>query len=397
MMAFACVSFFDFPSNLAKADSEKEIKEDIKDYEKKLQEAQQTLTNLQAQSYRNKSQINATQSLIQTLHSDILRREAELKNLSERMDLNKVMLAEYVRQMYYANQDHPVISLAIFEGSLSDWAKDFDNFAGLKSKISNVLEEIEIAKGENEEAKALLADQKEEKQDVLETQQAQQEQIAGNVQEAQLTVAQIQQKISKLRSTLSSFLGKSFDMDDVVDAVKLAEKKTGVRKEFLFAMLDKETDLGRFTGGCTYSNTRVKPADKEVFKDICEELGYDYKKKKISCAGSGGYGGAMGVAQFMPTTWRSSSCYSGGYGSKIASITGNDPADPWDLEDGVIGMALKLKCAGADKKSKERSAAMIYYCGSDHPKETYPGRIASCNNYANTVISWSKGYDEYFK
>ena len=103
---------------------------------------------------------------------------------------------------------------------------------------------------------------------------------------------------------------------------------------------------------------------------------------KVSCPLSYGIGGAMGVAQFMPTTWV-------GYKSKISSITGNSPADPWDLEDGIIGMALKLKAAGAGSKSGEYKAAAIYYCGSRLER-------AVCKNYANSVVSWAKGYDDYF-
>jgi membrane-bound lytic murein transglycosylase B len=189
--------------------------------------------------------------------------------------------------------------------------------------------------------------------------------------------------MSKIRSTLSKFLGESFDMDDVVDAVTLAEKKTNVRKEFLFAVLDKETDLGRFTGGCTYEKSKMGSTNLNYFKEICDDLGYNYKKMKVSCALSYGIGGAMGVAQFMPSTWM-------GYKDSIASKTGNDPADPWKLEDGIMGMALYLKNKGGDKKSGEYQAAAMYYCGGNWKRTV-------CKNYANTVISWSKGYDEYFK
>jgi membrane-bound lytic murein transglycosylase B len=170
-----------------------------------------------------------------------------------------------------------------------------------------------------------------------------------------------------------------------VEAIEFASKKTGVRKEFLMAMLDKESDLGRFTGGCTYKNTRVKESDKEAFKEICDELDYDYKKQKISCALSYGYGGAMGVAQFMPTTWM-------GYKDAISNYTGHKPPDPWNLTDGVVGMAEKLRRAGGDSKKGEHYAAKVYYCGG--PGSSYWN--THCEAYANTVISWSSGYDDYF-
>jgi membrane-bound lytic murein transglycosylase B len=390
LMAFMVAGVLGYSGHLAKADTANEIQDKLDSLNKKFKDAQQELTTQQSQLYKNTSQISMTQGLLRELQADIARSEAELNNLNDRSKLNKKILEEYIRQMYYANQDNPFVSLAILDGDLNDLTINFDGMAGMKTKISNVLQEINDAKGETEEAKALLASQKLNNQKALDAQKTQQAAISDNIQETQITLAEIQQKMSKLRSTLSGFLGESFSMDDVIKEVTYASKKTGVRKEFLFAVLDKETDLGRYTGGCTYQNTRVKEADKIEFKKICESLGYDYKKKKISCAGSGGYGGAMGVAQFMPTTWV-------GYKSKIASTTGNSPADPWNLTDGVIGMALKLKAAGAGSKSGERSAAMIYYCGTSHPTETYKGRVASCNNYADTVKNWSKGYDDYFK
>ena len=120
----------------------------------------------------------------------------------------------------------------------------------------------------------------------------------------------------------------------------------------------------------------------KYFKEICDDLGYDYKKMKVSCALSYGIGGAMGVAQFMPSTWM-------GYKDAIASSVGHSPANPWKLKDGIMGMALYLKNKGGDRKSGEHTAAAAYYCGSNLSRDV-------CQNYANTVISWSKGYDEYF-
>lgn len=389
---FFVASLFSFSNVFVNAASENEIKDDIKDYEKKLEDAMKILANQQAQFNKNQSQISASQSLIKALQADIARSEEELKNLSSRGELNKKMLAEYMRQMYYVNQEDPLVFLSIFNGDLNDLTVNFDGMVGIKTKISNILQEINDAKGETEEAKTLLAKQKQKNQEELEFQREQQVKIASNVQEAQLTVAQIQQKISKLRNTLSGFLGKSYDVGDVVNAVEYAAKKTGVRKEFIFAMLDKETDLGRFTGGCYYDKgsnpvkKHMKSADKTVFLEIMNELGYDKNDKKLSCWPGYGYGGAMGIAQFMPTTWT-------GYKSAIASMTGNKPANPWRLEDGVIGMALKLKKAGATSKSKEHYAAKVYYCGG--PSSPY--WKTKCEAYADTVISWSKGYDEYFK
>ena len=133
-------------------------------------------------------------------------------------------------------------------------------------------------------------------------------------------------KLSKLRSELSSLLGKSYNAKDIEDAAKFASKMTGVRKNFLLGMLVVESDLGRFTGGCTATESRMSSNRLKLFKDICEELDYNWKKQKVSCPPKSykGTGGAMGVAQFMSDTWM-------GYKSSIASATGHNTPDPWSL------------------------------------------------------------------
>ncbi len=382
MMAILTVGFFGIPTRVATATSENSIRDDIAKYNKKLQAAQQELAMQQSQLYKNQSKITATKNLIASLTADIAQKENELQDLTNQAEANKKMLSEYLRQIYYLDQEDMLVALPVSSANLSDLSENFDGMIGVKAKIIASLETIYSTKEQVEQVKANLADLQESNAETLAVQKAQQAAIASNVQETQVTVAQLQAKMNKLRSMLSSFLGESFTMDDVVAAVKYADKKTGVRKEFLFAVLDKETDLGRFTGGCTYDKSKMGSTNLKYFKKICDDLGYNYKKMKVSCALSYGIGGAMGVAQFMPSTWM-------GYKDSIASKTGNDPADPWSLKDGIMGMALYLKNKGGDKKSGEYQAAAMYYCGANWKRTV-------CKNYANTVISWSKGYDSYF-
>jgi len=364
------------------ANEEDDIRDDIDKIEERLEDAEKDLQQSQTIYNQKQNQVYSTQTAINKTEAEISRKEEEMKSLENQIKLNKKIIGEYVRQMYIEDQGFPIINFLMSGKSFGDIFKNFDDLVGLKEKIVDKLEEIEGMKNQVLKVKEELDEKKEEHEELLDVQVAERNEAGADVNEKKLTVSELNAKLSKLRNTLSSFLGSSFSMDDVIDAVKYADKKTGVRKEFLFAVLDKETDLGRFTGGCTYNNTKIREADKDIFKDICDELGYNYKKMKVSCALSYGYGGAMGVAQFMPSTWM-------GYKDSISAKTGNDPADPWDLEDGIMGMALYLKNKGGDKKSGEYQAAAMYYCGGNWKRTV-------CYNYANTVISWSKSYDDYF-
>lgn len=379
-------------------DNEDEVKDDIKDLKKerkeeseKLQRYEGDVNRLRGIVYNTQKDIEKTETEIETVEETIKRKEKDIENLNKNIEFKKIALKKMVREVYY-NSEQSFLFLLLKKNSFFESVTSTDNFLSLKKETLSMLYEINQSKKKIKEDQEELAGKKEKHEDLLWVKEAQKSSLVGEkrvfeqkVQEKKLSITEINAKISKLKSTLSSFLGESFDAKDIVDAVKFASKKTGVRKEFLMAMLDKETDLGRFTGGCTYKNTKIRSSDKEIFKDICEDLGYNYKKMKVSCALSYGYGGAMGVAQFMPSTWI-------GYEDAITGHTGHKPPDPWDLSDGVVGMAEKLKRAGGSKKSGEHHAAKVYYCGG--PNSAYWN--THCEAYADTVKSWSKGYDEYF-
>jgi hypothetical protein len=163
-----------------------------------------------------------------------------------------------------------------------------------------------------------------------------------------------------------------------------------------------ETNLGANTGQCTYKQVvdvalarykKLLKTNKKwqasidllykrqgIFYDIVESLGYD-KNKKVSRSPSSyiGQGGAMGVSQFMSDVWR-------GYESAITANAGHKNPDPWNLTDGVMAMALKLKKAGAiSSKESVIKAASINYLGTFN------------NNYYSGIVYWSKNYKLLFK
>ena len=366
-------------------DLKKDIKKIEKNKQKDVQAARVIKGNINEVSKditNIKGQIDRTEDELEKLNEDIKNKEDDIVTGKKRM-------ATIIRKMNRQRLDLKMTVLDSNKG-LKDYIKSRDSMEDLQRRILESLNELKERRRELEKRK----EEKSEVKNVLDSQKSglEQERVKKSwllseknkdINQHDSKIQGIQRKIDKLNSALSSFLGKSFDTDDIVEAVKFASKRTGVRKEFLMAMLDKETDLGRFTGGCTYKKSKMGDRNAKIFKRVCKDLGYDYKKKKVSCALSYGIGGAMGVAQFMPTTWV-------GYEKQISRYTGHNPPDPWSLTDGVMGMAAKLKNAGGDKKSGEFNAAAIYYCGSRISRSV-------CQNYASTVRSWAKGgYAEYF-
>ena len=93
------------------------------------------------------------------------------------------------------------------------------------------------------------------------------------------------------------------------------------------------------------------------FLDITESLGRDPSKTLVSCPiGGYGYGGAMGPAQFIASTWN-------GMKNSIADALGVSNPDPWKPRDAFMASALFLTDLGAkgDSYTSEMKAACKYY------------------------------------
>ena len=373
------------------------VQSDISKYQKKLDQAQavknklvQNLGQIQQSVTVVQSAIATTQGVIQDTAADIARKEDEVSNLNDQITLQKELLKNFVQQVYY-NQNQPILNVVLASSDFADAFSDTDHFLTINDKINQISENLAQNVSQVEQDKAVLADMKAQHEQILATKVdqkqglvADQTDVQGQIQEQDATISELQSKLSKLQSDLSSLLGVSLSTDDVKKAAQEAGSATGVRTSFILGELMQESGLGRYTGGCTYKNTRVQPVQATAFKQIMSSLGYDINSKKISCAGSVGYGGAMGIAQFMPTTWL-------GYKAYIAGATGHNPPDPWSVIDGVMGMAKKLANDGATSKKGEYDASMLYYCGTSHPASS--AIKAACNNYAADVQSLASGYE----
>jgi len=386
IMLFAGVNFFSYGNFQAKADTAVEIQNKLDDLQKKQKAAEKELAAQQSSLYKNQAQISATRAVINQINTDIARKEMELSDLENRARINQTILAEYIRQIYYADQENdPLVKLALFDGNLNDMLANFDNSVSIKAKIIDSLQIINDAKIATAQTAANLADQQQGKRQVLKAQQVQQAQIQSDIQDTQDTLANIQKKFDQLQSDLNSLLGTSYNAQDIKDAVSFASDKTGVPKGFLVGVLKVETNLGANVGKGTYKKD-MNPNQWSTFTAICKALNYDPNKRPVSrriCYNPkakdhcGGWGGAMGVAQFIPTTWQA-------YSSQASSITGHSPANPWSLTDGVVAMALKLKRTPgvtSGKTSAYKQAACSY--------------LGACSSsYINAVLYWADNYKQ---
>lgn len=366
-----------------------EKEEKVDDYEDELEEVQEEKQKYVQKKLIISSEISQINSNISVIEEEIQKTEkelslidAEIQNKEELIDLKKQVLSNILWKVNQADLEVQMILLGS-SGDFADYFKTIDTLEQYEKQLFDAV--IELKK-----EKETFEQKKQEKQSAHEVHTDQQNtlkhektkravvlnQTQREINEKDASISEIQSKINRLKLDISMLLGKGYDADDIKDAVKYASKKTGVRKDFLMGMLVVESDLGRYTGGCDYKESRMNDYRKKLFKEICKDLDYNYKKMKVSCppAGYVGTGGAMGVAQFMSDTWM-------GYQDSIAANTGHNPPDPWNLTDGVMAMALKLANDGATKKSGECRAALRYLGGSHQW-------------YCDKVLYWADHYEK---
>jgi hypothetical protein len=96
------------------------------------------------------------------------------------------------------------------------------------------------------------------------------------------------------------------------------------------------------------------------------ELGINPDDMKVSKKPWYGYGGAMGPAQFIPSTWVM-------YKDRIGAATGQVPPNPWDARTAIFASALLMMDNGADEQNRtaERRAALKYFAGGNWAKPAY--------------------------
>jgi membrane-bound lytic murein transglycosylase B len=156
-----------------------------------------------------------------------------------------------------------------------------------------------------------------------------------------------------------------------------AAKKTEARPAFVLAILQQESNMGANVGSCVITNLStgetkgvthgtifpngIHPTrDLPLLQSIVEGLGRNPLTTRVSCPIGGGYGGAMGPTQFIPSTWNSIK-------GKVAAALGKTLPDPWNPEDAIMASSIYLGelGAGVGGYTAERTAALKYYAGGN--------------------------------
>src|SRR3989344_1053999 len=416
--------------NLSASDCRASLEKCASYYDDQSAQINQDLTKTKAQKDTLQNQVSSLKKKIGGLEAKIKEGTLIVKDLNFKINItqdsidktsvdiqeSQNQIAQILRAVYQEDQKPSFIVL--LEGNLADFFSNITYLENLNAKVSDLLESTTNLKSYLENQKIKIDSEKTQIQKTIKIQnlQKQENEVNKKQQESylKLTEAQYQQQQKEKAETdkkATSIKSRIFELIGVAQAptferayeiAKYVSSVTGVRPALLLAVLTQESSLGKNVGQCyvtdfsTGNGTNLQGTPKQrvmspktisTFIELTGSLGMDSKKTPVSCwiplYSKGvpyGWGGAMGPAQFIASTWSI-------YKDKVTAVTGKT-ANPWNINDAFLASGLLLKDNGA--KSSESIAAAKYYCGGNY------GR-SECRSYANSVLRYANQYEADIK
>jgi membrane-bound lytic murein transglycosylase B len=361
---------------------------------------------------RAKLQIQAKNLIISKLSTEIGSRVSKINNLDQKISSGQDSISDLIRktrELDNTSMAHVLLS----NQTISEFYHDIDAFEIIKGALREHVGTVQEAKTDTEIEKKGLEKDKNKQVDAKVTIESEKKKVEKNEQEKKklLTISKkqetaYQQELAARQKRKGEILSALFKLrdtgaikfGDALNYAKEASAKTGVRPALILAIITQESNLGANVGTCNKAGqpasklwSNIMPGPKDLasrkssrddqtpYLKIVGKLGLNPDTTPLSCPiAGGGWGGAMGPSQFIPTTWIS-------YENRIAAALGKSAASPWNAEDAIMATALYLSDRGAKDGgySAERNAACKYYSGG----ACKDGRRPPNSFYGNAVMA----------
>ena len=362
---------------------------------------------LEATVNRANLNIKAKNLEIARLSDGIKEKSRTVESLSVRIEKEKQSLSQLIRKTNELDE-MTLTEMLLSTDGLSEFFVDLDSFDLIRAGLKNSTEALKSAQDENLSAQKALEDRQakeadakaeltrsksiveaneKEKNSLLKITKNKEKEYQKVLADRKARAAEIRAALFALRDSGEIKFGQALDYANVVSA------KTGIRPAFLLAIFQQESSFGANQGSCylknadtgsgvgsrtgTFFENVMKPSrDVPIFMMITKKLDRDPFNTLVSCPQEVGYGGAMGAAQFIPSTWVL-------FEDRITSALGSDIADPWRARDAFMAAGLYLTDLGArsGSYSAERDAACRYFSGRKCSQSSW------ASTYGNQVMA----------
>lgn len=384
----------------------------IKQTQSEAKDLANTKKTIELQVKQREVQIKKYTVAIRKTSLEIGQKKSTIDQLSKKIEKSRQGLSASILLLYTYGRETPLM-LLLKHTNLSDFFNSVHALNSVQSNIQTTMagfksdrdqlqkqkDELEDFEQDQEQLKALqeverrfLAQKQKEKDELLRL-------TKGKEAVFQQLLKSKQKDIAALKTQLYYLEQTGITAETAVQLADLAAKRTGIRTAFLLALLEVETGK-QFEDGVISVGTNLgtgnwkkdmyscyislgkkgsAEAEKNAFMSITSSLGLDPDKMPVSRKPSYGCGGAMGPAQFLPTTWLR-------FSDRVAQLTGHNPANPWNPTDAFQAAAVFLADAGADSQTDagEIVAARTYISGNPSCTKTV------CKYYSSRVMSLSQ-------
>lgn len=393
-----------------------EIQRQIDEYQRQIDENRSKASTLQGQINKLNAQIGQINLQIRSLGVSIDQTELEIQDTQqhivtteEKLAKHRGALGEYLRLAYETDQT-TLTEILLNHATLSDFFNELNNVQATQDNLRVIISDMKVLRedletrkedleGKQEDLEHLKTLQEIEKQN-LNSDQNQKNKILKDTKGQEAKYQQLVQKsvkdIENIRQQIGYLLQTGISAEDAVKYAQLAALGAGIRPAFLLALLEIESRLGKNVGTGNWNDDMYQcylrlaeiaktpdrkqmylkraEIEKSAFFSIITKLGLDPNTVKVSREPSYGCGGAMGPAQFIPSTWL-------GYEAEVSRLTGHSPVSPWNFQDAFTASAIKLARGGATSQDRagESAAARAYISGNSKCV------TATCNSYVSAI------------
>jgi len=356
----------------------------INQNKQKAKSLQSDISILEDQISQIRVEISQVDLMIQKSTLNIQGVDSQIDDLENKVNQKKDLLGEYLRTMAQYDQES-LLEVILKNNKFSDFFDELNSLETVQEQIQSILVAVRVLKDELRGQKDELEGQRDVQNRLktvqlsqkrgVEVKQWQKEDLLDKTKGEEYLYRQMIQdnheEIDYIKDQLTLLDKYNITLDDAVQNAIYAGTKTGIRPAYLLGVLENESRLGLNVGTGDWQNDMylcninrgyitMGNSLKNAFLQICEELGLNPDLQPVSAKPTAykGCGGAMGIAQFMSTTWLS-------YKDRVAAITGNNPPNPWNFKDAFTASAIKLADAGATARTyeAERKAYAMYVGG----------------------------------